>query len=461
MNPETGTVARKSTGSFYTPREIVHYMVEEALVRWLLGSLAPNGASDELEEKVRELVSEEQPSHHFAPAEVTHIVGLLSRLRILDPACGSGAFPMGLLQLLVHVLRKLDPKNKLWEAVKLASLPPEMREKTQQVFREETWNYTRKLELIKDCIHGVDIQPTAIQIAKLRFFLSLVIEQNDSTAVRPLPNLETKFVCANALLGIPRPEGWDLFQHQIEPQELTLLDVRSRYFFARTKEEKDACKIEDRRLRRELSEFIKGIGGGHSQMLASAVAAWNPYRSDHRAGYFDPESMFGIRDGFDITIGNPPYVRADEQSEWNRHQREQIIASSQYETLWEKWDLYIPFIERGYKLLRPGGVSTMIVSDAFCHSKYAQKPQNWFLKHARILRLDFCGDVKIFDAAVHNVIYFFQRADGAKWKPDRRVHHETFGEVTLLPTDEQTKLTYRAFFRKTALLRFSPVRPNC
>lgn len=445
VNPETGTVARKSTGSFYTPREIVQYMVEEALVRYLLGAMTTCGASADLEEKLRELVSEEKPMHRL-DQEAEHIVGLIGQLRILDPACGSGAFPMGLLQLLVLVLRKLDKDNKLWEATKIASLPPEMRKRAKEVFREESWDYTRKLELIKDCIHGVDIQPSAIQISKLRFFLSLVIEQDDPRAVRPLPNLETKFVCANALLGLPRPRDWELFQHQIEPKECALLDIRSRYFFAQTKEEKDACKKEDRKLRRDLSSFITGIGGEHSKMLASAVSGWDPYHSDRRAGYFDPESMFGIRDGFDITIGNPPYVRADEQSEWNRYQREQILASAQYETLWEKWDLYVPFIERSFKLLRPGGVSTMIVSDAFCHSKYAVKPQNWFLKYARILRLDFCGDVKIFDAAVHNVIYFFQRADGTKWKPDRRVHHEMFGEVTMLPTDEQTKLTNRLFF---------------
>ena len=445
VNPETGTVARKSTGSFYTPREIVNYMVEESLVRYLVGGMAPDGCSTDIETKIRELVSEQSPSHRLHK-EADRIVGLIGRLRILDPACGSGAFPMGLLQLLVHVLRKLDPGNKLWEAAKLAALPHEMRDKTRQVFREETWDYTRKLEIIKDCIHGVDIQPTAIQIAKLRFFLSLVIEQSDPAAVRPLPNLETKFVCANALLGLPRPDGLELFQHQIEPKERALLDTRARYFFAQTKEEKEACKIEDRHLRSELSDFIKAIGGSAARHMASAVAAWDPYHSDRRAAYFDPESMFGVRDGFDITIGNPPYVRADEQSEWNRFQREQILASAQYETLWEKWDLYVPFIERSFKLLRPGGVTSMIVSDAFCHSKYAQKPQNWFLKHARILRLDFCGQVKIFDAAVHNLIYFFQRAEGTKWKPDRRAHHESFGEVTLLPSNVQTRLTHRLFF---------------
>jgi adenine-specific DNA-methyltransferase len=447
VNPETGTVARKSTGSFYTPREIVHYMVSESLVRYLLTALAPAGRpSPGLEPRIRELVSEEEPGHSLTDAEADRVVALLGSLRILDPACGSGAFPMGLLQLLVHVLRKLDPGNERWKAAKLDALPPEMREKAEQIFAAETFDYTRKLELVKDCIHGVDIQPSAIQISKLRFFLSLVIEQTDPARLRPLPNLETKFVCANSLLGLPRPDGWELFQHQIEPKEQALLRTRSRYFFAQTKAEKDTCRKEDRKLRRELAVFIEGMGGSSSGLLASAVAGWDPYKSDRRAGYFDPESMFGVRDGFDITIGNPPYVRADEQSDWNQVQRKAILECKQYDTLWEKWDLYVPFIERGYKLLRPGGVSTMIVSDAFCHSKYAQKAQNWLLQHARILRLDFCAELKIFDAAVHNVITILQNAPGATWKPDRRVHKETFGNVTLLPTDEQQNLTYRAFF---------------
>jgi hypothetical protein len=181
------------------------------------------------------------------------------------------------------------------------------------------------------------------------------------------------------------------------------------------------------------------------------VAGWDPYKSDRAADYFDPESMFGVRDGFDITIGNPPYVRADEQSEWNQRQRERILASKQYETLWEKWDLFVPFIERAYKLLKPNGVSTLIVSDAFCHSKYAQKSQDWFLHHARILRLDFCSDLKIFDAAVHNLIYFFQKADGTHSQPDRRVHRQAFGDVSLLPSDVQGDLTYRAFFPEDAV----------
>jgi adenine-specific DNA-methyltransferase len=160
--------------------------------------------------------------------------------------------------------------------------------------------------------------------------------------------------------------------------------------------------------------------------------------------------MSAPHSGFDIVIGNPPFVRADEQSDWNKAQREQVLASGQYETLWEKWDLFVPFIERAYKLLQPGGVTSLIVSDAYCHSKYAQKSQNWFLQNARILRLDFCSNIKIFEAAVHNLIYLFQKADGSNNVPQRRLHTGQFGNVKLLPSDDQAKLTYRTFFPEEA-----------
>ncbi len=155
--------------------------------------------------------------------------------------------------------------------------------------------------------------------------------------------------------------------------------------------------------------------------------------------------MFGVQDGFDITIGNPPYVRADSGAK-HLALRRAIEDSGQYETLWEKWDLYIPFIELSYKLLKPNGVTTMIVSDAFCHSKYAQKSQDWFLKNSTVRRLDFLSKIQIFDAGVRNITYLFQRADGRDNAPQRRVHFPEFGTVTLLPTDKQSNLDYRAFF---------------
>ena len=222
--------------------------------------------------------------------------------------------------------------------------------------------------------------------------------------------------------------------------------MRERHFLARTPATKAKCREQDATLRAEIAELLKSDGWNTAS--ACALAEWNPYDQNASAGFFDLEWMFGMMEGFDVTIGNPPYVRADEPSDENKRLREKILASRQYETLWEKWDLFVPFIEKGFKLLRSGGITTMIVSDAYCHSKYAQKSQSWFLKNSRILKLDFCADLKIFDAAVHNVIYFFQQADGSHQTPERRVHSETFGNVTTLPSDEQEKLTHRAFFPK-------------
>lgn len=126
--------------------------------------------------------------------------------------------------------------------------------------------------------------------------------------------------------------------------------------------------------------------------------------------------------------------------------RQTIESSNEYETLWEKWDLYIPFIERGYKLLKSNGITSMIVSDAFCHAKYAQKSQKWFLKNSLIIRLDFLSKLQFFDAAVRNIIYFFQKSDGSNNQPKRFLHQTELGDVKLLPTEEQKNLTHRVFF---------------
>jgi len=457
-NPETGATARKQTGSFYTPREIVNYMVDESLIASLktkLESARPDAANSE--ERLRHLLAYNDQPHLFATAEVEILIEAIDHLKILDPACGSGAFPMGVLHKLVFVLGKLDPGNQLWKArqlAKAAEIPDAIvRERVmddiEQTFGANELDYGRKLYLIENCIYGVDIQPIAVQISKLRFFISLVVEQKinaraDNLGIRPLPNLETKFVAANTLIGIVRPGQQLLRNLDIDVKEAELRRVRERHFLARTPTTKAKCREQDATLREEIAEFLKS--DGWNTATACALAEWNPYDQNASADFFDLEWMFGMLEGFDVTIGNPPYVRADEPSDANKRLRERILASRQYETLWEKWDLFVPFIEKGFKLLKNGGVTTMIVSDAYCHFKYAQKSQSWFLKNSCVLRLDFCADLKIFDAAVHNVIYFFQKADGTHHTPERRVHRETFGNVTTLPSDEQEKLTYRAFF---------------
>lgn len=467
-NPETRETARKQTGSYYTPRVVVDYMVEEALVATLEEKAQPDdGDAAYWQERLRYLLDYEDAfddaNELFEEAEAEGIVRAIAESKVLDPAVGSGAFPMGILHKLTLALQRIDPDNERWQALQKERARQRADEafetKDQQerdaelleiseTFERYSGDFGRKLYLIQNSIFGVDIQPVACQIAKLRFFISLAIEQEadetaDNFGIKPLPNLETRFVAANTLLGIEEADQLDLFRQQIEALKAKLAENRERHFHATTRRKKLACRDEDKRLRKALAVELESAGLPKDD--ANKIAQWDPYDQNEKADWFDAEYMFGAGNGFDVVIGNPPYVRAD-SGDQHLELRQKIEDSNLYETLWEKWDLYVPFIERSYKLLKPGGFTTMIVSDAYCHSKYAQKSQEWFLQNSRILRLDFFSKIQIFDAAVRNITYLFQKADGSRQKPERRVHEPEFGVVNLLSTDVQDNLTYRVFF---------------
>jgi hypothetical protein len=210
--------ARKATGSFYTPRVVVDWMVDQALTGYLKDAL-PSGEPGSMpsEHRFRRLLSWEDAGHGFSPLETEALIDAIDHLKALDPACGSGAFPVGLLQKFVHVLKKLDPDNREWHRRQEATLETldssTAREEAQQAieraFARDNDDYGRKLYLIERCLYGVDIQPIACQIAKLRFFISLIVDQTidpkePNYGILPLPNLETKIVAANTLLGLHR-----------------------------------------------------------------------------------------------------------------------------------------------------------------------------------------------------------------------------------------------------------------
>ena len=506
-NPQAGVTAQKQTGSYYTPRIIVDYMVDEALVAVL--SQKCNVTKDWLRSLLDYAQTSSDGKKWSDNPETDYIVEAISQLKIMDPAVGSGAFPMGILHKLTLALRRLDPDNNRWEqlqrdragkraeaAFKISNQQErdvELAEISDTFERYRDSDFGRKLYLIQNGIFGVDIQPVACQIAKLRFFISLTIEQeptqkaDNNFGIKPLPNLETRFVTANTLIGLQLSEARSLLQDDAVQQLLKEIEViREKHVLANNRAQKLRLEAQEEDLHKRLEEELeiqrrewvesqqREIERKVAQLpklkqreqlreeeqkkyqwrknkfdfdfeYARKIISWKPYDQNASADFFDPEWMFGIRDGFDITIGNPPYVRADSGDE-HLKMRQKIEDSNQYETLWEKWDLYIPFIERSYKLLKPGGFTTLIVSDAYCHSKYAQKSQDYFLKNSRILRLDFFSKIKIFDAGVRNITYLFQKVDGSRQQPERRVHNPEVGAVTLLPTDEQCNLTYRAFF---------------
>ena len=469
-NPETRETVRKQTGSYYTPRDVVDYMVEEALVAALAERAQPeDGNTGSWYERLRHLLDYADAFNDvndlFKKAEKEGIVQAIAEIKVLDPAVGSGAFPMGILHKLTLALQRIDPDNKRWEALQKERATQraaaafdtlnqqerddELTEISDIFERYRDSDFGRKLYLIQNSIFGVDIQPVACQIAKLRFFISLAIEQKademaENFGIKPLPNLETRFVAANTLLSLDKPLQMSLGQTDtVTRLEQELNENRERHFHATTRQQKLNCREKDVELREELATELEGAG--FSTDTAGKISHWDAYDHNASANWFDTEYMFGIADGFDVVIGNPPYVRAD-SGDQHLELRQRIEDSNLYETLWEKWDLYIPFIERSFKLLKSGGFTTMIVSDAYCHSKYAQKSQEWFLQNSRILRLDFFSKIQIFDAAVRNITYLFQKADGSDQKPERRVHEPEFGVVNLLSTDVQDNLTYRVFF---------------
>ena len=317
-NPETRTTARKQTGSFYTPREIVNYMVDESLIAYLEGKLIesyekksglipktppsqkimfgkqkptqtkitvsapkiPDKVTKEINDKLRHLLSYTTEDHLFSDSEVKIIIAALNNAKILDPACGSGAFPMGILHKMVHILSKLDPQNKQWKQRQIENQTRQIKQdiayaekikddKARQkaldeleerlatinnAFDTNELDFGRKLYLIENCIFGVDIQPIAVQIAKLRFFISLIVDQivdenKENLGIIPLPNLETKFVAANTLIGVEKGLG-NLFELKIKEKEKELAKVRQRHFSARTPNTKTKYREKDEQLKK-------------------------------------------------------------------------------------------------------------------------------------------------------------------------------------------------------------------
>jgi hypothetical protein len=404
-NEETKTTARKALGAFYTPREIVDYMVDESLLAYLKGKL-PDTPSD----KLRGLLAYNDEPHVLSNDDVETLITAIDHLKALDPAVGSGAFPMGMLHKLVHVLGKLDPRNEKWKARQLGKIEDvSLREDAERAFRDNPADYGRKLYLIQNCIYGVDIQPVAIQIAKMRFFISLIVDQKQTGeaernyGILALPNLETNFVAANTLIGINRPQQLSLRNPDIEKKEKELHRVRQDHFNAKTPKTKVKCREKDEKLRTEIAELLKHEGWGDT--AARQLANWNPYDQNASSGFFDPEWMFGITDGFDITIGNPPYgivfdIRYKEQLE--------VL----YPTFKRNNDIYVAFFEKSISILRVLGIINLITPNTYMNGDYFKVLRKHFKEKTIIREIVDFKNSKIFqDPTVYVCITMLQKAN--------------------------------------------------
>lgn len=413
-NPETGVSARRQTGSFYTPRPIVDHMVDEALKAYLADALVSRVKRATLADAkagLDILFAYTEREHAFTVVEIDALIAAIDACNILDPACGSGAYPMGILHKLVFILGKLDPQNEKWlqrQITKAEEIDDvEARESAIRAinndFAHNALDYGRKLYLIENCIYGADIQPIAIQIAKLRFFISLICDQKTNTdkarnlGIRPLPNLETKFVAANSLLGLNLPQNRSVFENKEALRlEKELEKVRHRYFSAQTRKDKLALQKKDRELTQKIIDELKHDSFGNEDIYRRI--AWNPYDHHSVADFFDPAKMFGpeLEDGFDVVIGNPPYVqiqkfKPDVKAAW---------VEQKFKTYTATADIYCLFYERGARLLKAGGQLSFITSNKWMRAGYGEKLREFFCKDVAVEEVIDFGGVVVFNAAM-------------------------------------------------------------
>ena len=472
-NPETGTTARKQTGSYYTPRVIVDYMVEEALVAALAEQVQPTNGDTELwEEELRYLFDYakvcDDASEWFNDDEIDKIVRAISELKILDPAVGSGAFPMSVLHKLTLTLRRLDPDNTLWEqlqqdragkraqaAFKISNQQTresELVEISDTFERYRDSDFGRKLYLIQNSIFGVDIQSIACSIAKLRFFISLAIEQeptqevDNNFGIKPLPNLETRFIAANTLIGLQLSETRLLLQEDAIQQLIKEIEgIREKRFLTndrgqklKLEEREDECRkqlkeeLESQREkwvenqqreierkvaqlpnpehRKQLREVEQKEYDGRKKKFdfsfedARKIASWKSYDQNASADWFDPEWMFGVRTGFDVVIGNPPYISHDKIPE-----KLKTEIRNHYQSYEPFADVYCYFIEKAIELQNKQGILSFITSNSYLRAEYGAPIRKLLKNENMLLRVLNIEDSQVFESVIVNVAIIVSR----------------------------------------------------
>lgn len=358
INPETGKSARKATGSFYTPREIVSYMVDTALLRFLQDKTK---IDTEMLERI--IHYDETVAAKLTKFEREKIVDALANLKIFDPACGSGAFPMGILQKVFYLLQKVDTNGRLWYKAQMERQDTEeKRRELEEKFEDGNHDYIRKLGIIQQSIFGADIQPIAIEIAKLRCFLTLMIEEKVddnkyNREVHPLPNLDFKFVVANTLKFLPENPNDPLNMFETGETIDLIKCVRNDYFLA-DEVGRNFLKAEFGGAQNQLTRKDAKEKVSCSAERYENLARWEPFQN-RQTDWFDAKWMFGI-EKFDIVIGNPPYgakiSEADQKYFVAKYQAAKPMNGHKGAR-----DTFAFFIERGLDLLKQDGNLFFIV----------------------------------------------------------------------------------------------------
>ena len=430
INPETGENAKKSTGSFYTPRDIVDYMVDNSILEYLKTKTGLD------ETRIKALISyskEDDDIASFTSAEKKAIISALYTVTVLDPACGSGAFPIGMLQKIVYMLQEIDPEANLWFDEIVKGAPIYVRKAFEEKFSNGELDYIRKLTVIEKSIYGVDIQPIAVEIARLRCFLSLVIEQKVNDAlpnrgVHPLPSLDFKFLIANSLVKLPddssnymgmKVDQLNIFENVSHIDELKA--VREEYFNA-DNERKAELREEFADIQKKMFQQTLSMAKNASPRY-SALSNWSPFKNEP-TDWFDAEWMFGVKDGFDIVIGNPPYVQIKQIPETDK---KRFIKNYKFAT--GRFNLFYLFVELASRLVKEGALTTYIVPDRLLLNTQCDNIRKWLINEQTVLEI-ICFGEGVFDTAiVDSIILSYKNSkniskNGVKVKVDVEVGKE-------------------------------------
>ena len=383
ITDESGEQARKAKGAFYTPREIVDYMCRETLKKYLESTVGPDA---HIEQRLAQLIDgsdrEFQDQDHnwrrdWKPYK-DKLLAALDDLRILDPACGSGAYPMGMLHLLLKVYDRLNP-----------ALGKD--------------SYAMKLQIISNNLFGVDIEPMAVEISRLRAWLSLVVDlEVETKRIKPLPNLDFRFVCANSLIPLDHN---DAMMFGEDPElGLKLEEIRKQYFSTENLTKKKKYRIAYEKL-----IFSDASLFGESRRTAQ-LKSYHPFDTSTSASFFDPKQMFGCTD-FQIVIGNPPYVKKEHLDEAVIKELELYYHEGPLNRK-KSWsdDLYVHFIFRAFDLVSPNGVVSYITNDSFLGLRSKERARRKLMSSG-LSQIVICPP-ETFSATIYTAVFLAVPSQG-------------------------------------------------
>ncbi|HDZ85241.1 MAG TPA: class I SAM-dependent DNA methyltransferase [Candidatus Moranbacteria bacterium] len=391
----------KKFGVYYTPREIVHYMCRQSLINYLATELTdchsraggnPVVSKEDLETLIHtgEQVSENEIAALIKEQNIKEgkqktsgyklqlsesirrnaalIDEKLADITVCDPAVGSGAFPVGMMSEIVRARNVLS------------------------VFLNDNSRtaYEFKRRCIEHSLYGVDIDPGAVEIAKLRLWLSLVVDEDNIKNIKPLPNLDYKIVCGNSLLGVEK----DLFNNELFNE----LERLKPLFFNETNPTKKQG------YKKQIDSLISQITSGHTEF------DFEVYFSEVFLSGVKSASGGHRRGGFDVVIANPPYV-----SHVNYPQKDKEIISKLFTTFKGRADIYVAFYEKGIELLKNKGSLVYISPNKFFRAGYGTALRQYLNDRTTLISIVDFGDSPIFDATTYPCIIHLEKGQSPQY----------------------------------------------